>query len=231
MSDLVSSSAYLGLFLSVAFFLLPKSINRRLGREVFPPLLTATMLCIAVLVVFRIDFDIYFQSARFLDVLLTPTTICLAIPLYRQFELLRKNAAAVLAGCLAGVVAHMAACSAMLLLFDMDRGDFISLLPKSITAAIGKSLSAELGGDPAITMALIMITGLFGSVVAPAVMKLARVSEPLAQGLGIGCASHASGTSKAVEMGDVQGAASGLAIVVAGLLTVLVAPLTVAIFG
>ena len=182
-------------------------------------------LCIAVLLVFDIDFEVYNRGAQYLDVLLTPATICLAIPLYRQYELLRRNAVAVLAGSVAGVAAHMAGCLLMLAVFRMEAAEFITLLPKSITTAIGKSLSAELGGYPAITMAAIMITGLFGAAIAPALLRLFRVRDPLAQGLAIGTASHAAGTSTAVQMGEIQGAASSLAIVVTGLLTVVAAPL------
>ena len=130
-----------------------------------------------------------------------------------------------LAGCLAGVAAHMAGCAAMLVLFRMEGPEYITLLPKSITTAIGKGLSQELGGYPAITMVTIMITGLFGAVAAPALLRLFRITEPMAQGLAIGASSHAAGTSRAVELGDVQGAASSLAIVVTGLLTVAAAPL------
>ena len=132
---------------------------------------------------------------------------------------------AVLAGSVAGVAAHMAGCLLMLAVFRLEAAEFITLLPKSITTAIGKSLSAELGGYPAITMAAIMITGLFGAAIAPALLRLFRVRDPLAQGLAIGTASHAAGTSTAVQMGEVQGAASSLAIVVTGLLTVVAAPL------
>ena len=166
-----------------------------------------------------------------LDALLTPATICLAIPLYRQFELLKKNAAVALAGCAAGVLAHMLVCVLLLLLFRMSGQEYITLLPKSITTAIGKSLSEELGGYPAVTMAAIMLTGLFGASAAPLLLRLFRVSEPLAQGLAIGAASHAAGTSRAVELGDVQGAASSLAIVVTGLLTILAAPLFAQLAG
>ena len=125
----------------------------------------------------------------------------------------------------------MLGCVLMLALFKMEAAEYITLLPKSITTAIGKSMSQELGGYPAITMAAIMITGIFGAVAAPLLLKLFRVEEPLAQGLAIGTSSHAAGTSKAVEMGDVQGAASSLAIVVTGLLTVLAAPLAAKLAG
>ena len=225
MGEFLLESQFFGLFLSLAFFQLARWLNRKAGREVISPLLFATLLCIAVLLVFDIDFDVYNRGAQYLDVLLTPATICLAIPLYRQYELLRRNAVAVLAGSVAGVAAHMAGCLLMLAVFRMEAAEFITLLPKSITTAIGKSLSAELGGYPAITMAAIMITGLFGAAIAPALLRLFRVRDPLAQGLAIGTASHAAGTSTAVQMGEVQGAASSLAIVVTGLLTVVAAPL------
>lgn len=225
MGEFLLESQFFGLFLSLAFFQLARWLNRKAGREVISPLLFATLLCIAVLLVFDIDFEVYNRGAQYLDVLLTPATICLAIPLYRQYELLRRNAVAVLAGSVAGVAAHMAGCLLMLAVFRLEAAEFITLLPKSITTAIGKSLSAELGGYPAITMAAIMITGLFGAAIAPALLRLFRIRDPLAQGLAIGTASHAAGTSTAVQMGEVQGAASSLAIVVTGLLTVVAAPL------
>ena len=225
MGEFLLESQFFGLFLSLAFFQLARWLNRKAGREVISPLLFATLLCIAVLLVFDIDFEVYNRGAQYLDVLLTPATICLAIPLYRQYELLRRNAVAVLAGSVAGGAAHMAGGLLMLAVFRLEAAEFITLLPKSITTAIGKSLSAELGGYPAITMAAIMITGLFGAAIAPALLRLFRVRDPLAQGLAIGTASHAAGTSTAVQMGEVQGAASSLAIVVTGLLTVVAAPL------
>ena len=229
MIDFLTSSVYFGLIITLATFLLAKAINRRVGKEVCNPLLFSAALCCVFLLVFHISFDSYYQGAQHLDFLLTPATICLAIPLYRQFELLKKNIPAVLAGCTAGVVVHMLGCILMLCIFQLDRAEFVTLLPKSITTAIGKSLSDEMGGYPAITMATIMITGLFGAVASPLFLKLFRITDPLAQGLAIGTCSHAAGTSKAVEIGDVQGASSSLAIVVTGLLTVIVAPIVAAV--
>lgn len=225
MGEFLLESQFFGLFLSLAFFQLARWLNRKAGREVISPLLFATLLCIAVLLVFDIDFEVYNRGAQYLDVLLTPATICLAIPLYRQYELLRRNAVAVLAGSVAGVAAHMAGCLLMLAVFRLEAAEFITLLPKSITTAIGKSLSEELGGYGAITMATIMLTGIFGAVIAPPFLRLTGVKDPLAQGLAIGTSAHAAGTSRAVEMGEIQGAASSLAIVVTGLLTVIAAPI------
>lgn len=226
MSEVFQSCACFGLLLAMGSFQLARAINKRVGKEVCNPLLFATLLCGAVLLGTGTEYDVFYDNGgNILEFFLTPATICLAIPLYKQFELLKKNAGAVLAGCAAGVAAHMAGCALMLVLFRMEAAEYISLLPKSITTAIGKGLSQELGGFPAITMATIMLTGLFGAVAAPALLRLFRVTEPVSQGLAIGTSSHAAGTSRAVEMGEVQGAASSLAIVVTGLLTVVASPM------
>ena len=225
MSDLFQACSCFGLLLAMGSFQLARSINKRAGKEICNPLLFATLLCGAVLLGTGPEYDTFYENGgKILEFFLTPATICLAIPLYKQFELLKKNAGAVLAGCLAGVAAHMAGCAAMLVLFQMKDAEYISLLPKSITTAIGKGLSEELGGFPAITMATIMLTGLFGAVAAPSLLKIFRVTDPVSQGLAIGTSSHAAGTSRAVELGEIQGAASSLAIVTTGLLTVAAAP-------
>ena len=226
MNELLSACSCFGLFMAVGSFQLARIINKRAGREICNPLLFATLFCGAILLGTGTEYDVFYTNGgKILEFFLTPATICLAIPLYKQFELLKKNVGAVLAGCVAGVAAHMAGCVLMLFLFQMEAAEYISLLPKSITTAIGKGLSEELGGFPAITMATIMLTGLFGAVAAPPLLKLFHVTEPLSQGLAIGTSSHAAGTSRAVQMGEIQGAASSLAIVVTGLLTVIAAPL------
>ena len=231
MNEFLLSSTWFGFLLSVGTFFLARTVNRRCGRERLNPLLFSTVVCGLVILLSGMDYEVYYQGAQYLDVLLTPATICLAIPLYRQFELLKKNIPAVAAGCVAGVLAHMLGCLLMLVLFSLESPEFITLLPKSITTAIGKSLSEELEGYPSITMATIMLTGIFGAVAAPPVLKLLRITDPLAQGLAIGTSAHAAGTSRAVEMGEIQGAASSLAIVVTGLLTVIAAPILAALAG
>ena len=183
MSEIFQSCACFGLLLAMGSFQLARAINKRAGKEVCNPLLFATLLCGAVLLGTGTEYDVFYDNGgNILDFFLTPATICLAIPLYKQFELLKKNAGAVLAGCAAGVAAHMAGCALMLVLFRMEAAEYMSLLPKSITTAIGKGLSQELGGFPAITMATIMLTGLFGAVAAPALLRLFRVTEPSSSG-------------------------------------------------
>lgn len=226
MSDVFAACSCFGLLLAAGSYQLARVINRRLGKEACNPLLFATLACGGILLATGTDYQVFYENGgKILEFFLTPATICLAIPLYKQFELLKKNTGAVLAGCLAGVAAHMLGCVLMLALFHMEGAEYISLLPKSITTAIGKGLSGELGGFPAVTMAAIMLTGLFGAVAAPSLLKWFGVTEKLSQGLATGASAHAAGTSRAVEMGEVQGAASSLAIVVTGLLTVIAAPI------
>lgn len=226
MSEIFAACSCFGLFLAAGSYQLARAINKRSGKEICNPLLFATLACGGLLLVTGTDYQVFYDNGgNVLEFFLTPATICLAIPLYKQFELLRKNTGAILAGCAAGVAAHMLGCVLMLALFRMEGAEYISLLPKSITTAIGKGLSEELGGFPAITMATIMLTGLFGAVAAPSLLKWFDITEKLSQGLAIGTSSHAAGTSRAVEMGEVQGAASSLAIVVTGLLTVIAAPI------
>ena len=172
MHEFLASSAYFGLVLTLAAYQLPRLINRRLGRQVLNPLLFSILACSLVLLALDIRYETYYQGAGLIDALLTPATVCLAIPLYRQYELLRRNIRAVLLSCLAGVAANMAGCAAMLALFRLDASQFATLLPKSITTAIGKSLSQELGGFPATTMVTIIITGILGAVIAPGLLRL-----------------------------------------------------------
>ena len=232
MRDVFAACSFFGLLMAAGSYHLARVINRRAGKDICNPLLFATLCCCGVLVLTGTEYQVFYDNGgKVLEFFLTPSTICLAIPLYKQFPLLKKNAGAVLAGCLAGVLAHMLGCALMLAVFHMEAAEYISLLPKSITTAIGKGLSEELGGYPAITMATIMLTGLFGAVAAPGLLRLFGIKEPLCQGLAIGTSSHAAGTSRAVEIGEVQGAASSLAIVVTGLLTVLAAPLFAGLVG
>lgn len=226
MSEILGTCSCFGLLLAMGSYQLARMVNGRVGKEILNPLLFSTLFCGAVLLLTGTEYNVFYENGgKMLEFLLTPATICLAIPLYKQFELLKKNTAAVLAGCVAGVAAHTAGCVLMLVLFRMDAAEYISLLPKSITTAIGKGLSEELGGYPAITTACIMLTGLFGAVTASPLLKLFGVTDPVSQGLAIGTSSHAAGTSRAVQLGEIQGAASSLAIVVTGLLTVIAAPL------
>ena len=154
---------------------------------------------------------------------MTPATICLAVPLYEQMELLKKNWKAILGGIFAGVLTSLGIILIMAFLFEFSHEEYVTFLPKSITTAIGMGVSEELGGYASITVAIIIITGVVGNICADTVCKLFKITDPVAKGIGIGTASHAIGTAKAMEMGDVEGAMSSLSIVVSGILTVIAA--------
>jgi putative effector of murein hydrolase len=154
-----------------------------------------------------------------------PATISLAIPLYEKWELLQKNAVAILSGILAGVLTSLGSIVAMAWILKLDRAQAVTLLPKSVTTAIGMDVAAELGGMAALCGAVIIITGIIGNVLAETICKLFRITDPMAKGIAIGTSSHAGGTAKALEMGQVEGAMGGLAIAVAGVLTAFLTPL------
>ena len=173
------------------------------------------------MLVFNIDYETYETGASLLSVLLTPATICYAVPLYRQIEVLKKNVAAIIISVLCGSFSSVVMVFIFSMIFGFDHQIYTSLLPKSVTTAIGIGLSQEMGGLTAITIAAIMLTGIFGGIAAVGICRLFHITNPVAKGLAIGTSSHAVGTSKAIELGEVEGAMSGLAIVISGLMTVL----------
>ena len=224
MRELAQSSLYFGMVLSVAAYLVGVWLKKKTGFILFNPILVAEALVILFLLVFDIDYDEYNRGAVYLSYFLTPATVCLAIPLYRQLELLKKNMFAIFAAILAGVVGSALSIFVMSFLFRLEAVYYVSLLPKSITTAIGMGVSEELGGVVTLTVVSIIITGILGNMIADVLFSVCRIEEPMAKGLALGTASHAIGTTKALEMGEVEGAMSSLAIAVAGLMTVIVAP-------
>ena len=225
MAEFASSSLFFGAFLSLAAYGVGVFLRSRWKFALFNPLLVAIVLVVAFLVVFQIDYATYMEGARYISYLLTPATVCLAVPLYQQFSLLKKNAKAVLLGIAAGVLASLTVILVMSILFHLDHTMYVTLLPKSITTAIGIGVSGELGGIQSLTVVVIIITGVLGNIFAELICKVFRITDPIAQGVGIGTSTHAVGTARAMEMGEIQGAMSGLSIVVAGLMTVVVANL------
>jgi len=189
----------------------------------FNPLLIAILCVMGMLQLMQVDYKTYNAGGQYISYLLTPATVCLAVPLYRQLTLLRKNLKAVVIGIVSGVLASMVSVLIFAKLFGLSHSEYVTLLPKSITTAIGMGVSEELGGLVTITVAVIIITGVLGNVIAEAVLKVAKIEEPIAKGLALGTSAHAIGTSKAMELGPVEGAMSSLAIAVAGLLTVIAA--------
>ena len=220
MNELFKTSVFFGMFITLLSYGIGAALKKKLRLPVFNPLLVAIILTILFLSLFRVDYEAYNEGAKYISFLLTPATICLAVPLYEQFELLRKNYRAVLAGIFSGVLTSL--CSILILarLFRLDHASYVTLLPKSITTAIGMGVSGELGGYVPITVAVIIVTGVIGNMFAETICRVFRIRDPIAKGIAIGTSSHAVGTAKAMEMGDVEGAMSSLSIVVSGILTV-----------
>lgn len=217
----LTDSIFFGAMISLAAYEAGLLLKRKLKLAILNPLLIATICVIAVLLLCNIDYAQYNAGAKYISYLLTPATVCLAVPLYQQLELLRKNWKAVAGGITAGVLASLLSVFVLSKLLSLTHEQYVTLLPKSITTAIGMGVSEELGGITTITVAVIIVTGILGNVIAEIVCKVFRIEEPIAKGLALGTASHAIGTAKAMELGEVEGAMSSLAIAVAGLMTVI----------
>lgn len=223
MNSFLTDSVFMGVVISLLTYEFGLWFKKKVKLAIFNPLLISIVAVMVFLVVFHIDYSEYSAGAQYISYLLTPATVCLAVPLYEQFELLRKNVRAVIAGIVSGVITSATCILAMALIFHFDHEQYVTMLPKSITTAIGMGVSEELGGYVTITVAVIIITGIFGYISADVILKIFHIEEPIAKGVAIGSASHAVGTAKAMEMGEIEGAMSSLSIAVAGILTVVVA--------
>ena len=225
MSDFLCESVFFGVAISILTYELGVFLKKKLKWTICNPLLISIVAVILFLLAFNIPYESYNAGAKYLSYLLTPATVCLAIPLYEQVELLKKHAGAIVVGLVSGVLTSAVCVFVLALLFGLNHAEYVTLLPKSITTAIGMGISEELGGYVTITVAVIIITGVIGNILAETVCRIFKIEEPVAKGIAIGSSSHALGTVKAMEMGEIEGAMSSLSIAVAGLLTVVVAPI------
>ena len=220
MSEFFESSAFLGVAVSLLSYALGSFLKKKFKTGIFNPLLISIAITIVFLLTCNIDYDTYNDGAKYLSWLLTPATVCLAIPLYQQIELLKKNHKAVLVGILSGVLTSLTTIMILAFIFKLSHKEYVTMLPKSITTAIGMGISEELGGYVTITVAVIVLTGVLGNILAEGICKLFKINHPIAKGIAIGTASHAIGTANAMELGEVEGAMSSLSIAVSGILTV-----------
>lgn len=220
MREIFAESLFFGAALSMGIYILGLYIKKRWSFFLLNPVLIAIAGTIATLLVLDIDYSTYNRGAKYISYLLTPATVALAIPLYEQVSLLRKNFTAIMVGIASGVLASFCSIFAMALLFALNHTQYVTLLPKSITTAIGIGLSQELGGYVAITVSAIIITGLFGNIAGEMLCRIFGIKHPVAKGVSIGTATHVMGTAKAMEMGEIEGAMGSLSVAVAGGLTV-----------
>lgn len=230
MNSFLMESSFVWLAISLLGYAFGELIKRKLKLAIFNPLLISIVCVIIVLKVFHIDYENYKQGASLLSYLLTPATVCLAIPLYEQIHMLRSNYKAILLGIFSGVLTSLASVTVVCMCFKVPKELYVSVLPKSITTAIGLGIAEELGGITTITVAIIVLTGIFGFMFSEMICKMCGIKNPVAVGIAIGTASHAMGTAKALEIGEVEGAMSSLSIAVAGLMTVIGASLIYQIY-
>lgn len=220
MSEFTETSMFAGVTVSLLAYIIGALLKKKFKLAIFNPLLISIVLTIIMLVIADIDYDVYAQGADYLSWFLTPATVCLAIPLYEQWELLKHNVKAVMLGITAGVLASLTTVLVLSLIMHLSHEEYVTLLPKSITTAIGMGVSEELGGYVTITVAVIIVTGVIGNIFGELICKIFRITEPISKGIAFGSASHAIGTAKAMELGNVEGAMSSLSIAVSGILTV-----------
>lgn len=225
MHEFLAESVYMGVMLTLGTYCIGIWLKKVSGWTLMNPLLVSIVLSIGFLCATGTSYESYAKGADVISYLLTPATVCLAVPLYEQIEHLKRNYHAVATGITAGVLGSMTSILGMVLLLGMDHQAYVTLLPKSITTAIGMGVSEELGGNVPVTILVIVITGITGNIFAEKFLRLIKVREPIAKGIAIGSASHVIGTAKAMEMGQTEGAMSSLAIVTSGVLTVITASL------
>ncbi len=224
MKEVMSNSVYFGVAVSLLAYIAGIQLKKKFKLSILNPLLVSIVLVIVFLITFDIDYESYSHGGKYISYFLTPATVCLAIPLYQQLDLLKKNFKAIMIGILTGVLTSLLSILVLSVIFKLSHELYVTLLPKSITTAIGIAVSEELGGINTITVAVIVLTGISGNVMGEGVCRMFKIKNPISVGLALGTSSHAIGTAKALELGEVQGAMSSLSIAVSGLLTVALAP-------
>lgn len=223
MKEFFESTMFFGTILTLVTYGIGLLCKKHLKLAIFNPLLISIILSVLFVAIFKIDVQKYNESTEIFTYFLTPSTVCLAIPLYEQFEKLKNNWKAILGGIIAGTLTSLVLIFVSVLIFKFSHKEYVSMLPKSITTAIGIAVTNQYAGIVGITVVMICIAGVTGNVFCEVILRLFKITEPVAKGVAIGTASHALGTTKAIQIGDVEGAMSGLSIAVAGLLTVVLA--------
>ena len=213
-----------GVLISIIAFEIGIWLNKKTKSALVNPLIIGIVLVIVFLLAFNIDYEAYSKGGSIITFFLGPATVILAVPLYKQIEKLKQNTFPIITGILTGSVVAILAVVYLGKLFQLDETIILSLIPKSTTAAISMEISKEIGGIPALTMAATVIAGISGGIMGPYICKLFKIQDRTAIGLSLGTASHAVGTAKAMELGEVEGAMGSLSIGIAGLVTVIIVP-------
>lgn len=229
MKDLISMPLF-SIMISLVAFEIGCIINRKTKLAILNPLLISIALLIIFLKYFNVSFKEYNNGGQFITFLLSPATVVLAVPLYKKIKLLKAYALPIVVGIFFGTIGGMITIVLLCNLFGISKQLGLSMIPKSITTPIGMAVSQQIGGIQSVTVAAIIITGIFGAVIGPIVFKVFRIEDKVAKGIALGCSAHAIGTSKAIELGEIEGGMSSLSIGLTGLITVIIAPIIAKIF-
>lgn len=217
----IFNTPYFGISLTIIAFLIGQKIQKKTGLLICNPLIIAVVIIVGILLILKIPYESYQQGGSIINMFLAPATACLAVSIYNKIQILKENWLPILVGCACGSLASMASVYAMCKLFRLDDAITAAMLPKSLTTPIAVSVAESLGGVSSITVVVVIFTGILGSIFAPTLIKVFRVNDPMTAGLSIGACSHAIGTSKALQIGEIEGAMSGLAIGICGIFTVI----------
>ncbi|MDD3141995.1 MAG: LrgB family protein [Lachnospiraceae bacterium] len=221
MSSIFKSPLF-GISLTIIAFVIGTLLSKKIKSPLVNPLIVATILCVTVMKVFGISYKDYMVGGQFISMFIVPATAVLGLSIFRQKKILKEQFFPIIVGCGLGSMLSMGSTVVLCQLFHIHQEILHSLLPKSITTAIAMDLSAQLGGIPSVTMLAVLLCGIFGAIINPILIKLFHITDPVAIGVGMGTASHAVGTAKAIEMGEIEGAVSGVSIGVAGICTVII---------
>lgn len=220
-----------GIVLTIAMYLIALWINKKIKISALNPLLVSTIFVIVFLLVTKISYEDYNIGGKYITFLIAPSTVALVVNLYRNIDLLKKNIVPIIVGVFVGVITAIISVFAMTSILGIQGEIQTSLVPKSLTTAIGVAISKEFGGIEAITVFSIIVTGIIGAVISPYVFKIFNIKSKVAKGIGLGTSAHAIGTSKAIEMGEVEGGMSGLSIALAGFISVILIPIFLGVLG
>ena len=216
-----------GMLLTIGCYWIGQAIFEKTKLTILQPILTSSALIISFLIFADIPFEVYNDQNMILNYILPLTAVALAVPLYRNLHILKKHALPILAGITAGTLATMGSIIAFGKLIGTSESIMISMLPKSATNPIAIEVSEIIGGIPSLTVAMVVIAGVFGGILGPEVLRLMRIKNEVAKGIALGSMSHAVGTARAFKEGEVEGAMSSLAMAIAGTLTAILSPLFV----
>lgn len=218
----LTATPLFGICLSIFCFEIGRYLNQKTKSPLTNPLLVGIFLIIIFLKVFNIPYDNYNKGGEIISILLAPVTAVLAVSIYQQIDILKKNFLPIIGGALVGSITSMISAYLLCRMFGLNDSLTMAMIPKSVTTPIAMEISNQLGGDVSVTVAAVIFTGILGAMFSPLLIKIFKIKNPVARGIAIGTSSHAMGTSRALEIGEVEGAMSGVSIGISGFITVLI---------